>query len=56
MATEVYQVRFSPEFEENFNSLPADIQATAGKAIRKLLQGLHTSIRLHRYSSVLPPY
>lgn len=50
MATPVYQVRFSPEFEEKFNSLPADIPAAAGKAIQKLLQGLHTSIRLHRYA------
>jgi len=56
MATPVYQVSFSPEFEEKFNSLPVDIQAAAGKAIQKLLQGLHTSIRLHSYASVQPPY
>lgn len=52
METPVYQVCFSPEFEEKFSSLPADIQAAAGKAIQKLLRQLDCTVM----RSVLPPY
>lgn len=52
----VFTVEFSPSFEEKFNLLPATIQDGTVEAIRKLTKGLHSSIRLHRYTGVRPPY
>lgn len=51
-----FAVEFSPSFEEKFNLLPAPIQEGTVEAIKKLTKGLHSSIRLHRYSGVRPPY
>jgi len=56
MDSTAFQVKLSPAFEEKFNQLPVDIQNVAKGAMKKLVEGKHSSIRLHRYSNVRPPY